>query len=99
MNVVAVPLAEKSASSNPPAAGTTLAVALAENVPVRFAVPGSKEAPVADELKSEVREPVPRSFADPVAEPLKSEVRLPVEGRKAVPVALAENEPDTEPVA
>ena len=98
-NVEASPLAEKSALRNPPAAGVTLAVALAENVPVRFAVPGSKEAPVADELKFEVREPVPRSCADPVAEPLNVEVRLPVEGRKAVPVALAENEPDNEPVA
>jgi hypothetical protein len=99
INVEAKPLAENEANTNPPAAGVTLAVELAENVAFRFAVPGAKAFPVADELKSEVREPVPRSCADPVAEPLKLEARLPVEGKKAEPVALAENEPDNEPVA
>jgi hypothetical protein len=99
MNVVAVPLAENDAVRNPPAAGTRSASPLAENFAFRFAVPGAKAEPVADELKSEDKEPLPRSAAEPVADPLKFEARLPVEGKNAVAVALAENDAVTEPVA
>jgi hypothetical protein len=58
MNVVAVPLAEKSALRNPPAAGTRIAVAKVENEAVRFAVPGSNA------------EPEPSKVVEPVIDPL-----------------------------